>query len=93
MLPGAKQVVRRFGPDGRILEDWVMRAADVPDGQGLLECVMRDGRRVREAPPVADIAARAAVALATLPDGAVRRLEPQSLTPSIDPRLAALAVG
>jgi nicotinate phosphoribosyltransferase len=72
---GAKQVVRRVGPDGRLAGDTLALAEEaVPaDATGLLEPVMRGGELLRPHPPLAEIRARCAAELAALPDD-VRRL-------------------
>jgi nicotinate phosphoribosyltransferase len=94
--PGAKQVWRWSGPDGRIERDLVTLADEpAPAGaEALLQPVMRAGRRI--APPEALDALRghAAAQLATLPD-ALRGLEgiaaEQAYPVEISPALQQLA--
>ncbi len=66
--PGRKQVTRRLGEDGRLREDRVSLADEVPEGAGLLEPVMRGGLRIRPPEPLAALGERARQGLATLPD-------------------------
>jgi nicotinate phosphoribosyltransferase len=66
--PGAKQVFRRYGADGRMAGDIVTAAADRQPGQPLLIPVMRGGLRLAEAPTLGEIRANAAAELAGLPD-------------------------
>jgi nicotinate phosphoribosyltransferase len=47
-LPGPKQVYRRF-EDGRAVGDVIARNNEVLEGEPLLHCVMRDGRRLSTA--------------------------------------------
>ena len=72
--PGAKQVFRRYGADGRMAGDVVSVAADRQPGRPLLIPVMRGGRRLAEAPSLAEIRAHAAAELAGLPEN-LRSLE------------------
>lgn len=66
--PGAKQVWRLYGPDGRMTGDILSLESDAPDGEPLLTCVMKGGRRTGPAPTLAEIRATAAAELARLPD-------------------------
>jgi len=72
--PGRKQVYRRTGPDGRIVEDLLTLADDRPEGEPLLRSVMRAGRRIAPSPSLAEARKRAAVEMARLPEP-LRRLE------------------
>jgi nicotinate phosphoribosyltransferase len=72
--PGRKQVWRRFRKDGAIAEDTVALVEESPDGEPLLQPVLRDGRRVKEPPSLVAARAHAAVSLATLPPP-LQRLE------------------
>lgn len=98
--PGAKQVWRRHGPDGRMVGDILALEGDVHEGEPLLACVMKGGRRTGAAPTLAEIRATAAAELARLPDelkvleGApvypVTVAEPlKRLAQEVDQRLAA----
>jgi nicotinate phosphoribosyltransferase len=92
--PGAKQVFRRFGGDGRIVGDCLTGATGTAPGQPLLECVMRAGRRTAPAAGLDALRARAAATLARLP-AATRRLEgatPVTVEIGEDLRDAAAAV-
>jgi nicotinate phosphoribosyltransferase len=77
-VPWAKQVWRVAGRSGRLRHDVVTRAdVEAPPVEGaapLLECVMREGRRVAPSPSLEEIRARVARELAALPP-AVRRLQ------------------
>jgi nicotinate phosphoribosyltransferase len=78
--PGRKQVWRRYGADGRMAGDTLSleasgREGGAGDGGGeaLLQCVMRNGRRLQPAPSLDDIRAHAKRELSHLPDP-LRRL-------------------
>jgi nicotinate phosphoribosyltransferase len=71
--------------------DIVTLEGDVLDGEALLLPVMRGGRRLGPAAPLADLRARAAAQLARLPD-ALRRLTPREAYPvEISPSIRELA--
>jgi nicotinate phosphoribosyltransferase len=73
--PGRKQVWRRTNPDRTFAGDSV-RLVDEPGvGTPLLECVMRDGRRVAASPPLARVRAHCHVQLESLPPD-LRHLDP-----------------
>jgi nicotinate phosphoribosyltransferase len=80
---GAKQVVRRIGPDGRLAGDTLALAEEaVPvDAVGLLEPVMQAGELLRPHPRLGEIRERCAAQLAMLPDGVRRLAEPDSYAP------------
>lgn len=65
-LPGPKQVFRRF-EDGVAQGDIIADADAFHDGLPLLGEVMRNGRRVNAAPPLAEIRSLAARNIAALP--------------------------
>lgn len=89
--PGAKQVFRRCGADGRILADTLALAEENPSGAPLLVPVMRGGRRVAPPPALSDSREHARRQLALLPD-ALRGLEPAVPYPvSISAAVQALA--
>ncbi|MBW8269403.1 nicotinate phosphoribosyltransferase [Caldovatus aquaticus] len=67
ILPGRKQVFRRFR-DGLAEGDTIARAEEPPlPGEPLLVPVMRDGRRLRPRPPLAQARAETAARIAALP--------------------------
>jgi nicotinate phosphoribosyltransferase len=67
--PGKKQIFRFASPDGFYERDVVGRADEnFPGALRLLEPVMRDGRRVRQPPPLAEVRALAAANLGHLPE-------------------------
>lgn len=71
--PGCKQVYRRTGPDGKYKEDLVARCADTyTDTIPLLECVMRDGKKLKAPPPLADVQQYARGEIAKLPESCRR---------------------
>src|SRR5215470_3666997 len=72
--PGRKQVWRRFGADGRMAGDIVALEDECPDGEPLLELVMRGGARLAPRPSLAHIREHAARGLECLPE-LLRRLE------------------
>lgn len=92
--PGAKQVYRTIGADGRMLFDTVMLAEEPPeaiDQLPLLRTVMRGGQRLSLPEPLADLRLHAASELACLPDS-LRNLEKAEDFPvEISPGLRALA--
>jgi nicotinate phosphoribosyltransferase len=59
-LPGAKQVFRQQGGDGRATGDVIARAGESLPGRPLLRTVMRDGRRLPEGAESLDVARRRA---------------------------------
>ncbi len=76
--PGAKQVHRWLGADGRLARDRVALLAEAGAGAGgeaLLQPVMRAGRRLAPAEPLAALRSHAAAELARLPEP-LRALEP-----------------
>lgn len=68
LWPGAKQVYRRYDPDGRLNHDVLTLADEQLEGQPLLELVMRGGRRLPQ-PTLEESRAAAAASLARLPIG------------------------
>jgi nicotinate phosphoribosyltransferase len=87
--PGRKQVWRHYGADGRMAGDLISldrptasggsaNAADVVEP--LIQCMMRDGRRLAPSPSLDEIRRRAKRELERLPDG-LRRLEPSATYP------------
>ncbi len=66
--PGCKQVYRFRDAEGRMQHDVIARCDEVyAEGEPLLECVMRSGRRLAPSPPLSDARERARRELATLP--------------------------
>ena len=90
--PGRKQVYRHFAPDGTLAHDVVALEGDAQPGTPLLAPVMRAGRRLAAAEPLADIRARAAAEMARLPPQ-LRLLAPSPAPYRVDiaPGLRALA--
>ena len=89
--PGAKQVWRRHGDDGRMREDVLALEDDPQAGAPLLVPVMRAGGRIGRAPSLAESRAHAAAELGRLPEP-LRRLEPGAAYPvTVAPALRALA--
>jgi nicotinate phosphoribosyltransferase len=66
--PGRKQVWRRFSPTRTFAGDSVRLAEEQGVGTPLLECVMRDGRRVEPSPPLTRVRAHCRMQLEALPD-------------------------
>jgi nicotinate phosphoribosyltransferase len=71
--PGRKQVYRRYGSDGVMLNDVVTDVEEAREGRALLHEVMRHGRRLSPPPPLSAIRDYAAQELASLPQ-ALREL-------------------
>jgi nicotinate phosphoribosyltransferase len=66
-LPGRKQIFR-FEQDGKYARDVIaLEDEKMPGGAPLLECVMRQGKRVKPREPLDAIRARCASAMARLP--------------------------
>ena len=65
--PGRKQVYRRYGNDGVMVNDVVTVADGARDGRALLQPVMHKGLRTSPSPPLAAIREYAALELASLP--------------------------
>jgi nicotinate phosphoribosyltransferase len=78
--PGGKQVWRRFGADGRMAGDILSLENDDQAGEPLIELVMQGGKRLKPAPTLGEIRARAARDLERLPEP-LRRLEPGASYP------------
>jgi nicotinate phosphoribosyltransferase len=91
--PGRKQVWRRYDADGRMAGDRIAleRTRAASGAEPLLDCVMRDGRRLRASPSLDEIRMRAKHDLERLPEP-LRRLEPGATYPvEIGADLAELA--
>ena len=84
--PGRKQVWRRYDADGRMAGDRIAlerpasSAANSAGAEPLLDCVMRDGQRLRASPPLDEIRARTKRDLERLPEP-LRRLAPDATYP------------
>jgi nicotinate phosphoribosyltransferase len=89
--PGKKQVFRDYATDGTIRSDVVALESERPGGVPLLECVMRGGQRVRAAETLADITARSARSLESLPAAGRRLSGPEPIEPHISAGIRALA--
>jgi nicotinate phosphoribosyltransferase len=66
--PGRKQVWRRTNPDRTFAGDSVRLVDEKGVGTPLLECAMRDGRRVAPSPELARVRAHCRVQLESLPE-------------------------
>ena len=89
--PGRKQVYRSFDADGRIASDIVTLENDPQPGEPLVAPVMRAGKRLAEAAPLADIRSRAAANLAQLPEPLRQLREPYVYSVEISSALRELA--
>jgi len=90
--PGRKQVWRRTNPDHTFAGDSVRLADEAGMGTPLLECVMRDGRRVAPSPALARLRAHCRVQLDALPDELKAMSPPWPRYPvSISPAVRMLA--
>ena len=78
--PGRKQVWRRYDADGKMAGDVLSLDSDTQAGTPLIEPVMKDGRRLRPRPRLADIRALAAQELERLPQP-LRELVPAAHYP------------
>ncbi len=88
--PGRKQVFRRLNTGGRIDADTLTVEGDEGSGIPLIMPVMESGKRLAT-PSVGQIRARAATALATLPDAARRLESPKPVPVTVAPALHAMA--
>jgi len=67
--PGRKQVFRFCEPAGRYHHDLIARAEEnYPEGEPLLACVLREGRRIAPSPGLGEIQQRAKANLERLPE-------------------------
>ena len=66
--PGQKQVFRSYAGDGCIDHDTITTNEDQQPGAPLLHTVMRDGRRLSQAPTLTDLRRHTAEQLARLPE-------------------------
>src|SRR5690606_25074672 len=66
--PGRKQVFRRIDAAGRMAGDVITLADDSLEGEPLLQCVMRDGRRTAPAESLDAVRARVREQMMMLPD-------------------------
>jgi nicotinate phosphoribosyltransferase len=89
--PGAKQVYRRSGSDGRLLGDLITLESDPGDGEPLLVPAMRGGRRVLEGEDLARMRERCAEQVGRLPPGVRLLRDPAPYPVRISDSLAALA--
>lgn len=88
--PGRKQVYRRYGPDGTMIGDTLTTEDAATDGEPLLDCVMRQGKRLAPQPSLAEMREHARSQLALLPP-ACRGLDAAAYPVEISPALRALA--
>ena len=88
--PGRKQVFRKLNMGGRIDADTLTLEGDEGSGIPLIMPVMEAGKRLAT-PSLGQIRARAATALATLPDAARRLESPKPVPVTVAPALHALA--
>jgi nicotinate phosphoribosyltransferase len=78
--PGRKQVWRRYDAHGKMAGDVLSLDSDTQAGTPLIEPVMKDGRRLRPRPSLADIRTLAAQELERLPQP-LRDLVPEAHYP------------
>jgi len=91
LWPGRKQVYRRYDGAGRMESDLLTLADDVQDGDPLIEQVMRSGKRLSPALPLAKLRERALMELSRLPEK-LRTIEPAEQYPvAVSPSLRELA--
>lgn len=90
LWPGAKQLFRQYGPDGRIARDILALKDEAVEGEAVLRPVMRAGRRLPE-PTLARSRDLAREQLTRLP-AELRELDcTEALRPDISPGLLGLA--
>lgn len=88
--PGAKQVFRTFGEDGRIVGDVIGLTGENLPGRPLIYPVMKGGRRLDRDPAIAEIRALAADSLARLPASCRDLHDPVPVVPEISAALREL---
>jgi nicotinate phosphoribosyltransferase len=89
--PGRKQVFRTLAADGVIDHDTLAAYDDAPVGDPLIVPVLRAGARLSPSPPLAEVRARAAAALKSLPPGARRLTAPEPVPVQVADSIKALA--
>lgn len=89
--PGAKQVYRRSGSDGRFQGDLITLESDPGDGEPLLVPAMRGGRRVLAGEDLARMRARCAEQVGRLPPGVRLLRDPAPYPVRVSESLTALA--
>jgi nicotinate phosphoribosyltransferase len=89
--PGRKQVWRRHDAAGRIAGDVVALEGEDAEGEPLLRCVMRAGRRVAAPETLEAVRARSAASLLSLPDAACSLDAPRPLVATISSGIRAAA--
>jgi nicotinate phosphoribosyltransferase len=67
LLPGRKQVFRRYDSDHRITEDVLSLEGDQQEGEPLIELFMQGGQRIKRAEPLASARERALQQVRQLP--------------------------
>ena len=89
--PGRKQVYRSYDADGRMESDVVTVEGDAQPGEPLIMPMMRGGKRLANAPTLADIRSHAAANLARLPEPLCQLQEPYAYQVEISSALHELA--
>jgi nicotinate phosphoribosyltransferase len=90
--PGTKQIWRQYAPDGSLQGD-TLALADEGGHRGtpLLECVMRNGRRIAPSPPLSAIAAHAQAEINRLPAPSRALRSPQPVPVTVSEAIVRLA--
>jgi nicotinate phosphoribosyltransferase len=91
LWPGRKQVYRRYDEAGRMEGDVLTLEEDAQDGDALIRQVMRSGKRLSPAVPLAKLRERTSAELSRLPEN-LRTIEATEPYPvAVSPRLRELA--
>jgi nicotinate phosphoribosyltransferase len=92
-IPGAKQVFRRYSPDGELIGDVVALADEdpVPDGEPLLVRVLRGGKVIYHLPNLRKARQRAVKGVSKLPSRCRALTSTQPLPVVLSPRLQDLS--
>lgn len=89
--PGAKQIFREIGADGRIGRDTIGCDGEALPGRRLVEMVMSAGHRIDDSPSLGEVRAHAADCLASLPERCRSLDDPSALTATVSEGLRRLA--
>lgn len=89
--PGRKQVFRFHGPNGDFRSDIIACADEqLPHNEPLLQCVMRNGKRIEWVPDIHSLQRYAREQIGKIPEGCRRLKHPEPYSVNFSQRLEAL---